>query len=106
MVYTARHNLFEPERYVFGHHPSYKSLMRSLEQGCVLCKQFDSSSDLEEDVNPTFEAFGYYSVLTFSVESSSGSPPMMIVYWGEDTEYMFHELTKFEGKFTTIATNL
>ena len=86
--------LCEPEKYVFGHHPSIESLQRAQAQGCVLCKEIH----LREGVNPTFEAFDYYSVFTFFLESTPGSPPMMIVYWGEETEYAFHEMVKYEGK--------
>ncbi|OTB09368.1 hypothetical protein M426DRAFT_18015 [Hypoxylon sp. CI-4A] len=51
----------EPELYVFGHHESCDSLVRSKKLGCVACNQF-SIDDERDDLNATFASLGYYSV--------------------------------------------
>ncbi|RYP14608.1 hypothetical protein DL765_006279 [Monosporascus sp. GIB2] len=84
------YKLCEPERYVFGHHADYDSLARSKEQSCVVCKEFSYLNDCD-DVNPEFEARGYYSVFTVEL-SAAASPRSMLVYTGEILEQFTHDL--------------
>lgn len=80
---------------MFGHHPSYDSLARSKEQGCVICEAFDVVNDID-DVNPVFEAFGYYSV--FTIDLPRRSSPAMIVYSGDTLQQFAHDLVVYDGK--------
>lgn len=84
---------------MFGHHPTYDSLIKSKEQGCVLCAEFDLDMNDRDDVNLGFEAFGYYSV--FTVDLPRRSPPAMIVYSGEVPEQFPHDLVAYDGRYYT-----
>lgn len=85
---------------MFGHHPSYDSLTRSKEQGCVICEVFGPMNDID-DVNLGLEAFGYYSV--FTIDLPRRSSPAMIVYSGEVLEQFAHDLVIYDGKCYTAA---
>ncbi|KAI1370377.1 HET-domain-containing protein [Hypoxylon crocopeplum] len=83
--------LKEPERYVFGHHVDYDSLVQSKQQGCVACKEFGEAND-RDDVNTTFAERGYYSVFCIALSQPGFDRPTMLVYSGDMTEEFFHEL--------------
>lgn len=89
---TDESNLQEPERYVFGHHVDYDSLLRSKQLGCVSCQEFGYDND-RDDVNPTFEKLGYYSVFCIDL-----SQPTLLVYSGDLIEEFFHEMVAHDGK--------
>ncbi|KAI1503424.1 HET-domain-containing protein [Biscogniauxia marginata] len=79
-------SLLEVENYVFGHHTSYDSLLRSKQQGCVACATFGEANDAD-DVNATFAELGYYSVFCISLERRDMyTLPLMLVYSGETLE--------------------
>ncbi|KAI8964485.1 HET-domain-containing protein [Daldinia sp. FL1419] len=67
--------LKEPERYLFGHHTTYDSVLESMRLGCVVCcSHFDD--DDADDINPTFTSLGYFSV--FCVQLHPKYPDMIV----------------------------
>ncbi|KAI0025205.1 HET-domain-containing protein [Xylariomycetidae sp. FL0641] len=55
-----------PEHFVFGHHRTRESFLRSRDEGCVFCNRFCwyGNSAVEAEINPKIAAFGYFSVFT------------------------------------------
>lgn len=49
-----------------------------------------------DDINPAFEAVGYYSV--FTIELLRRSSPAMLVYSGEILEQFSHDMLVHDGK--------
>ncbi|CAJ2505763.1 Uu.00g131570.m01.CDS01 [Anthostomella pinea] len=76
-------DLQEHEKYVFGHHVDYASMLRSMQLGCVACTQFSVFND-ENDINPAYEKLG--AELT------------MLVYVGDPLEEFAHELVAHDGR--------
>ncbi|KAI5923474.1 HET-domain-containing protein [Camillea tinctor] len=90
--------LLEVENYVFGHHTSYDSLLRSKRQGCVACNTFGESNDAD-DLNLTFAAFGYYSVFCIGLERKDLYPrPLMLIYTGDPIEEIPIEMIPHDTK--------
>ncbi|KAI5859289.1 HET-domain-containing protein [Durotheca rogersii] len=82
----------EPERYIFGHHENYDSVLRSQQLGCVVCLQFSEVND-RDDVNPTFAALGYYSVFrVLSWSRCDAGDPVMAVYCGDPMDETCHDM--------------
>ena len=96
-----RIELWEPEKYVYGHHRDYDSLARARKQGCVACQQLSENND-EDDINEVFAARGYYSV--FAVTLSQSTQPEMTIYVGEgeEPEYIPCELVEHDCKSRSI----
>ncbi|KAI1644627.1 HET-domain-containing protein [Daldinia loculata] len=83
--------LQEEERYVFGHHVNYDSLVKSKELGCVVCNIFDESND-HDDINATFAERGYYSVFQVILPRSNMPNPVMAIYTGETVQEIPHTM--------------
>lgn len=90
----------EPERYVFGHHTDYDSLLRSRKQGCVACSEIDEIDEANNrgDVNTTLAELGYYSVFCIGLSEAEFDQPTMLVYFGEIMEEIDHELVVHDGR--------
>ncbi|KAI0382352.1 HET-domain-containing protein [Hypomontagnella monticulosa] len=85
--------LTEPERYVFGHHANYDSLLKSRRQGCVACNEIDDiEADSHDDANSRLAELGYYSVFCIGISEAEFDQPTMLVYLGEILEEIDHEL--------------
>lgn len=78
---SDKHELAEPEHYVFGHHVDYDSLLRSKEQGCVACSQFDYDRDDEDGV---FKSVNYFSVFTIFLPRAGIPRPEITFFAGEE----------------------
>ncbi|KAI1211173.1 HET-domain-containing protein [Annulohypoxylon truncatum] len=83
--------LREPERYVFGHHTDYNSMLRSKLLGCVVCSEFSDLND-EDDLNPSFANLGYYSAFQILLPRGEASQATMAVYVGEPLEQIPHDM--------------
>lgn len=88
--------LQEEERYVFGHHVNYDSLVKSKELGCVVCNIFDESND-HDDINATFAERGYYSVFQVILPRSNMPNPVMAIYTGETVQEIPHTMIAHDG---------
>ncbi|KAI1341062.1 HET-domain-containing protein [Xylariaceae sp. FL0016] len=87
--------LEEPEKYVFGHHESYASLLHSKREGCVACADFGDMNN-EDDWNADFAMLGYYSVFCIGLSRRDFPRPAMLVYAGEMLEEFPHEMVEHD----------
>ncbi|KAI1073727.1 HET-domain-containing protein [Whalleya microplaca] len=95
--------LQEPERYVFGHHADYGSLLRSKQQSCVVCNEFGEVND-HDDVNEVFASLGYYSVFCVNLTRPEFHQPMMVVYSGDPIEEFPHGLVAHDESDSLNST--
>lgn len=93
---SDEYELLEPEHYVFGHHVDYDSVLRSKEQGCVACTQFDNIEP--DDQNELFGALGFFSAFTINISRRDMARPSMTVFWGEMLEQFFNDMVVHDGK--------
>jgi hypothetical protein len=90
-----------PEHFVFGHHVTHESFVKSISEGCVFCNRFKPMLGREEDeeINDRIAKLGYYSLFTVRRK-----PAMMYLYV-RDSQGGF-EMVEHDCKFCPTLLHL
>ncbi|VUC22945.1 unnamed protein product [Clonostachys rosea] len=58
-----------PDKFIFGHHVTFESFQKSVQDGCSLCSMFEG----EQEAHPRVIELGYYSLLRVVYENNMPS---------------------------------